>query len=84
MLDFWWQRMGKLEGWASTLGEDDVEAEATLRRCTYAGRPFGNAGFMERMSQRFSRSWVRGRPNEKSTRRPIETGTDRQMMLIAE
>lgn len=79
----WWQRAGRAEGLSQALGEDDVETGAALRRCTYAGRPFGDASFLGRMSQQFNRSWVRGRPR-KAPQGPDEAEADRQMMLIAE
>jgi len=35
------------------------------RRCTYAGRPFGNESFASEMSQRFGRYRERGRPKKQ-------------------
>ena len=80
----WWQQAGRAAEWAQTLSEDDVETGTALRRCTYAGRPFGDASFLERMSLRFNRSWVRGRPGRRAMRGAGEAATGRQMMLIAE
>jgi putative transposase len=59
----WWQREGF--GWAEIIDRDDPESAASLRRCTYAGRPFGNQDFVDEMSSRFGRYWQRGRPAKK-------------------
>jgi hypothetical protein len=36
---------------------DGAEEEESLRRATYAGRPFGEAAFVERLSSLFHRHW---------------------------
>jgi hypothetical protein len=38
---------------------EQTEAEEKLRRATYAGRPFGEAAFVERLSAKFQRQWRR-------------------------
>jgi hypothetical protein len=39
-------------------GQED-SLEILLRRCTYAGRPFGEEMFVQSMEQRFQRKWRR-------------------------
>ena len=77
----WWQREGRRETWAQTLGEADAEADAQLRRCTYAGRPCGTEDFLEAMSARFGRSWVIGRPRKKPSSAGEAEKHGRQLML---
>jgi len=49
-----------VETWAELygrpLGGKDV---MDLRKCTYAGRPFGAEGFVKEMEERFQRRWLR-------------------------
>jgi putative transposase len=40
----------------STDGEDQLHL---LRRCTYAGRPFGEEEFVTRLEETFQRQWPR-------------------------
>jgi len=63
----WWRREDRGEEWDQVLGEEELEASSALRRCTYAGRPFGNERFVSEMSQRFGRHWERGRPKKEPT-----------------
>jgi putative transposase len=60
----WWRAESRGEDWAATVDSEELRSVATLRQCTFAGRPFGSAEFMEEMSRRFERSWVRGRPKK--------------------
>ena len=46
----WWRREGRAADWDQVLGQDELEATSALRRCTYAGRPFGNESFVSEMS----------------------------------
>ena len=62
----WWRREGRAADWAQVLDEEESEASSALRRCTYAGRPFGDTSFVSEMSQRFGRHWERGRPKKDS------------------
>lgn len=56
-LDFW-QREGGAEAWRTLLMTPEQLLEVRLlRRCTYAGRPFGGDDFVEEMEQRFQRKW---------------------------
>jgi len=61
----WWQHEGRATDWDQVLGREELDATAALRRCTYAGRPFGNESFVSEMSQRFGRYWERGRPKKE-------------------
>jgi putative transposase len=63
----WWRREGMgAADWAQVLDQEEREASA-LRRCTYAGRQFGDSSFVHEMSQRFGRYWERGRPKKEPT-----------------
>ena len=62
----WWGREGRGADWDQVLGQEQLDATSALRRCTYAGRPFGNASFVSEMSQRFGRYWERGRPKKET------------------
>ncbi len=58
----WWTRESQEIDWSATLDAASGEAATILRRCTYAGRPYGDDEFAQSMSQRFGRQWVPGRP----------------------
>jgi hypothetical protein len=47
----WWRREYDGVDWAESLGGQDLERSAELRRCTYAGRPFGVDGFVKAVSE---------------------------------
>jgi putative transposase len=55
-----WEKAGGAATWqqmhASPGGADEV---LLLRRCTYAGRPFGGNEFVTQLEQHFQRSWRR-------------------------
>ena len=54
----YWERGGGLQTWAELHGRQENSAEINaLRKCTYAGRPFGDGSFVEEMEQRFGRKW---------------------------
>lgn len=58
-LDFW-QEYGGAEAWRQMHGTiESAERVLLLRRCTYAGRPFGDEEFTERLEERFQRHWRR-------------------------
>jgi putative transposase len=60
-LDFW-RREGGAERWGSLLATpEEMVSLRLLRRCTYAGRPFGDEAFLKEMEQQFQRSWRRWR-----------------------
>ena len=63
----WWRQQGRGEDWAGELAIEDVDATTKLRRCTYAGRPFASESLVKEISQRFGRSWTRGRPKKEQT-----------------
>lgn len=53
-----WLRQGGAGWWADLLGRpEDALDIRLLRRCTYAGRPFGEADYVKRFEERFGRSW---------------------------
>jgi putative transposase len=58
----WWLEQGRLPDWDEELAHEDAETTTKLRRCTYAGRPFGSESLIEQISLQFGRSWTRGRP----------------------
>ena len=55
-----WERLGNAAGWAGLLATpEEREQTRLLRRCTYAGRPFGEEEFLAEMEQQFGRRWRR-------------------------
>ena len=70
----WWRREGRGADWDQVLGQEELEATSALRRCTYAGRPFGNESFVSEMSQRFGRYGERGRPKKRPVPNPGSIG----------
>jgi putative transposase len=65
ILDMPWWRAEAPFDWTSHIGRDDDGDETAIRRCTYAGKPFGEESFVTDLSLRFGRHWVRGRPTGK-------------------
>ena len=62
----YWERAGGARTWAELHGApQDVSREHALRKCTYAGRPFGDETFVEEMERRFQRKWLR-RPKKSA------------------
>ena len=58
-LDYWEEEGGK-DRWEVLLAQpEDVISLRLLRRCTYAGRPFGDDTFVKRLEERFGRTWRR-------------------------
>jgi putative transposase len=56
----YWEQAGGAETWREIHGSaEDAGQIVLLRRCTYAGRPYGEAEFVEQMEQQFHRSWRR-------------------------
>ena len=54
------KRAGGAETWRQIHAAAEVPHRVLLlRRCTYAGRPFGEQEFVERLEQRFARAWRR-------------------------
>ena len=66
----WWRTEYDGVDWGQTLGGPDGEQSASLRRCTYAGRPFGDEEFVKAISEQFGRHWVRGRPRKERATTP--------------
>jgi len=60
----WWQREGPGD-WKVHLDIENPELIASLRTCTYAGRPFGDESFVTELGERFGRRWTRGRPRKE-------------------
>jgi putative transposase len=55
-----WERAGGVETWrAMHAAAEDWRSTQLLRRCTYAGRPFGPEDFVERLESQFARKWRR-------------------------
>jgi putative transposase len=79
----WWRREHGGIDWEQTLGGADRGQSALLRRCTYAGRPFGDEEFVKAISEQFGRHWVRGRPKKERAAVPAVTNTS-QLALFAE
>jgi putative transposase len=55
-----WEKAGGRDVWIELHGREvDPEQWNELRKCTYAGRPFGEESFVEEMEERFQRRWRR-------------------------
>lgn len=55
-----WERLGKAAGWVGLLATpEERDQTRLLRRCTYAGRPFGEEEFLGQMEEQFGRKWRR-------------------------
>jgi len=61
----WWRREYDGMDWRQVLSGPGDDRAAPLTRCTYAGRPFGDAEFVRILSERFGRYWARGRPRKE-------------------
>jgi len=56
----YWEQAGGAATWAELYGQPLASKDATaLRKCTYAGRPFGSEEFVKEMEERFQRRWLR-------------------------
>ena len=77
----WWRREYDGKDWEQTLGGSDGDQSALLRRCTYAGRPFGDEEFVNAISEQFGRYWVRGRPKKE---RALPATSTSQLALFAD
>ena len=59
-MDFW-ERSGGTQTWRELhAAENSPEELVALRKCTYAGRPFGDDSFVAEMEALFNRKWRRG------------------------
>jgi putative transposase len=55
-----WAEHGGAQRWREILSSPEQPDRLTLlRRCTYAGRPFGNEEFVKQLEERFNRVWRR-------------------------
>ena len=53
-----WMQQGGAKGWAEMLATPEQVLEMRLlRRCTYAGRPFGENEYLGMFEERFQRVW---------------------------
>ena len=75
----WWEEQNRSAEWAELLGAEDSDSTGSLRRCTYAGRPFGSDAFVNELSRRFGRHWKRGRPEGK---RPCVAALESERQLV--
>jgi putative transposase len=69
-LDFW-TKAGGAETWLEMYGAPGVDERiGEFRKCTYAGRPFGEESFVEQMEERFGRRWRRtgNKPSAKAAK----------------
>ena len=80
----WWQQQRRQSEWAKALSIDDAESTAALRRCTYAGQPYGSEDFVSSLSRRFGRYWKRGRPKAEAGSLAVRVGDDRQFNFFPE
>jgi putative transposase len=80
----WWRDNGGGDGWEETLGDEDPEDAKMLRRCTDAGRPFGDESFIREMAERTGRNWTRGRPPKESAPERAAREVEEECPLFAE
>ena len=66
----WWRQASRRADWSQVIDAEELQAIATLRRCTFAGRPCGRDEFVAEMSAQFGRHWERGRPKQEVRRAP--------------
>jgi putative transposase len=78
----WWRREYDGMDWKQRLGGPDGEQAALLRRCTYAGRPYGDEQFVQAISKQFGRHWVRGRPRREGAATPATTTTGQLALFV--
>jgi len=55
-----WRQAGGAAGWGELLGrEEELSQLRLLRRCTYAGRPYGEEAFVREIEEKLQRRWRR-------------------------
>lgn len=55
-----WEAFGGAESWSELLASpEELIRLRLLRRCTYAGRPFGEESFVQQFEEKFDRRWRR-------------------------
>lgn len=71
-LDFW-EAHGGVAGWAELLGtRQELLDLQLLRRCTYAGRPFGEKEYVAKFEEAYGRVWrVWGFEKEREMGKPL-------------
>ena len=63
-----WRESGGALAWRELLGQvEEPGPVRLLRRCTYAGRPFGDEGFLTQWEEQFQRKWRRWAFEQGST-----------------
>jgi putative transposase len=63
-----WEEAGGARGWAELIEDQgDMRDEMLLRKCTYAGRPYGEESFVSALEEEFGRSWRRWGFEKKET-----------------
>ncbi len=77
----WWARERGDEDWRAILEQEEGERSTRLRRCTYAGHPFGDQQFEQGLAEEFGRHWVRGRP-KKAANAAAGAESSRQLPLF--
>lgn len=63
-----WEEAGGAKGWEELIQNQwDPRDERLLRKCTYAGRPYGEEEFVRALEEEFGRSWRRWGFEKKRT-----------------
>jgi putative transposase len=78
----WWRAEGVGPVWSDWLGKAEQDEE--LQRCTYAGRPFGDAEFVAMVGERFGRRWIPGRPKKPPAPKAADMTAGAQCELFAD
>lgn len=86
ILDLEWWRQERPSNWEEMLKGEATQAEAILRTCTYAGKPFGEDCFVRELGNKFGRYWQRGRPRKdyqsNTSAEPVEETRADQILLF--
>jgi len=77
-----WREAGGEPGWRHLIGASEtVEEVMRIRRCTFAGKPYGTEAFVEEMERKFGRKWREpGRPRKEAK---SEKGTEPTALVSA-
>jgi len=82
VLDMQWWRQEGPGNWSAILRLDDEANAVALRRCTYAGRPFGSDDLVAQLGERFGRKWTPGRPRKEPAPREASDDPTTQFTLF--
>jgi hypothetical protein len=67
-----WRDWFAPQEWAALLWQEEEDGEfQKLEACTYSGKPYGNSGFLARLSGQFGRPLVYRRPGRPRKNTPI-------------